>query len=290
MEQRGVLLRGIATVLNAGGCALLNIYDAAVSIKTVVLPGEKGTLSAQMREYERKLELIYGEIGKEVAFREESAGLSAAAEAGIIRAAEYQAEIEKIRQRLQEIAAEEKAAAAAKKETTPERDAARAKTAPEAATEETKEVAAEVPAPEIVPDAAESVEPAAAAESTYNAPEKSAAIVVEAAETPAPEIVPDAAESVEPAAAPESTDDKPEKSSDIVVTAAETPEQELQKEMVETEPFAVETLPEAETEEAATAELETLLKSDLLQICSEKGVEADKKMTKAEIIALLSGR
>ena len=251
MEQRGVLLRGIATVLNAGGCALLNIYDAAVSIKTVVLPGEKGTLSAQMREYERKLELIYGEIGKEVALREESAGLSAAAEAGIIRAAEYQAEIEKIRQRLQEIAAEEKAAAAAKKETTPERDAARAKTAPEAATEETKEVAAEVPAPEIVPDAAESVEPAAA---------------------------------------PESTDDKPEKSSDIVVTAAETPEQELQKEMVETEPFAVETLPEAETEEAATAELETLLKSDLLQICSEKGVEADKKMTKAEIIALLSGR
>jgi len=60
MEQRGVLLRGIARVLNAGGCALLNIYDAATSIKikTSVLPGEKGNLRAQLAESEKRIEKI----------------------------------------------------------------------------------------------------------------------------------------------------------------------------------------------------------------------------------------
>ncbi len=60
MEQRGALLRGIARVLNAGGCALLNIYDAATSIKikTRVLPGEKGSLQAQLAESEKRIEKI----------------------------------------------------------------------------------------------------------------------------------------------------------------------------------------------------------------------------------------
>ena len=61
MEQRGVLLKGIARVLNAGGCALLNIYDAATSIKTSktsVLPGAKEGLQAQLAESEKRMEKI----------------------------------------------------------------------------------------------------------------------------------------------------------------------------------------------------------------------------------------
>jgi len=255
MEQQGVLLRGIARVLNAGGSALLNIYDAATSIKTIVLPGEKGTLSAQMREYERKLELIYGEIGKEVALREESAGLSAAAEAGIKLVAEYQAEIEKIRLRLQEIAAEEKAAAAAKKEAAPaSAAAARAKTAPEAATEETRDVSAEV------------------------------------AETPAAEMAADVPESAEPEAAAESTDNTPEISSDILVTATETLAQKLHEKTTESEapPVAGVPLTGAETKQEAVPEvLEEMLKSTLLKLCADSGMDADPRMTKAALIELI---
>ena len=58
MEQQSILLRGIARVLNAGGCALLSIYDAATSIriKTRVSPGEKGNLQAQLDESEKRIE------------------------------------------------------------------------------------------------------------------------------------------------------------------------------------------------------------------------------------------
>ena len=108
MEQRSVLLRGIATVLNAGGSALVDIYDAATSITTSVLPGETGKLKAQLREYEKKIEQLYCEIGKDVALRDITAQMSAATEAKAKIVAEYQAEIEKIRQRIQQIEAEER--------------------------------------------------------------------------------------------------------------------------------------------------------------------------------------
>jgi hypothetical protein len=280
MEQKGVLLRGIASVLNAGGSALLNIYDVATSIKTIVLPGEKGTLSAQLRDYEKKLELLYGEIGKEVVLREDNAGLSAAGEAGIKRAAECQAEIEKIKQRIQKITADEKAALAAKKEAAQECAAARPKRAPEAATEETEDVAAgvtETPLGEMAAEATETVD-----EPTDKTPEKSVDTAVEVAETVAPEMVADLPESAEPEAAGESTD--------MPVAEAEIRELEMQEEAVESEmSVAGETSAAVETEGAAVIELETLPKSDLMQMCSEKGIEVDKKMTKAEIIALISG-
>ena len=198
MEQRGVLLRGIATFLNAGGSALVDIYDTAISVMTDVLPGEKGKLNAQLREYEKKIEQLYCEIGKDVALRDITAQMSAATEAKAKIVVEYQAEIEKIKQRVQQVEAE--AAAAAKKKAAPERAAEKVKTAPEspsppiadaekfavtglpedssaateAAMEETKDVTAEAPAPEIVADAAESAEPEAVGEPTDSTPDESA--------------------------------------------------------------------------------------------------------------------
>lgn len=236
MEQRGVLLRGIATFLNAGGSALVDMYDTAISVMTDVLPGEKGKFKAQLKEYEKKIEQLYCEIGKDVVLRDNTAQMSAATEAKTKLVAEYQAEIEKIKQRVQQI--EEEAAAASKKKAA-QHAAARVKAAPES------------PSPPIA-DAEEFAVtglPEDSSAATEAAMEETKDVTTEA---PAPEIVADAAESAEPETAAESTDNKPE--------------------------------------EAASAELETLLKNDLLQRCSEKGIEADKRMTKAEIIALLSGR
>jgi hypothetical protein len=289
MEQRGILLSGIARVLNAGGSALLNVYDAATSIKTLVAPGEKGSLRAQLGEYEKKLERLYCEIGKEVVLRADSASLSAAGEDGIKVAAGYQMEMEKIRLQMQKIEAEEKAAAAAaKREAAPERAAARVKktpaapAAPTAAAEESAgtEPPADSPvAVEETPDTpaemAEFAETEAAAES--------AEIIAAVDETAAPEIVADTAEFAEPEAATEPADSTPGESADIPVEAIATPERE--------EDTAGPEATTAETEQdAAPVDLELLLKSDLLQICSEKGIEADKKMTKAELIELISGR
>ncbi|HLA27997.1 MAG TPA: Rho termination factor N-terminal domain-containing protein [Syntrophales bacterium] len=284
MEQRGVLLRGIARVLNAGGSALLNFYDAASSIKTIVLPGEKGTLRSRLREYERKIERLYFEIGKEVALRadtsEDRTNLSAAAKTGVRRVTEHQAEIDNIRQRLQEIEAEEKAAAAAKKEAAQELVAAGVKTMPERTAQQAADTE-ESHMTELPKDSSASM--AAATEETI-------AVAVEEAATPTPEQASDAPEPAEPEAeAP--TDNKSDESAVILVEAAETPEQEPPKEMAESDaPFASATLTAAETEAAATVELETLTKNDLLQICSEKGIEADKRMTKSEIIELISRR
>jgi len=206
MEQRGVLLRGIARVLNAGGCALLNLYDAATSIKTSkpsVLPGEKGRLQEQLGESEKR--------------------------------------IEKIKQRMRAIEEEEKAA----------REAA-IKSA------ETKA--------EPVADAGE--------------PAASAAPVASEGSTDA---VPE--EAMEEEA-------KEEEAKEIVAEAAETPEHELQKDTAEPEaPVAGGATSAAVTEEKAAPEgLEKMLKSDLLKLCKEKGIEANERMTRAAIIELILGR
>jgi hypothetical protein len=231
MEQRGLLLRGIARVLNAGGCALLSVYDAAASIRTGVLPGEKGNLKAQLREYEKKMDRLYYEIGKEVTLVESKPQMSAAGEAGIKLVASYRVEIEKIKQRLKQIEEEEKAAREAAIES------ARARAKP----------------------AADAGEPAAAGA---------------------------------PAASEASTGAKTEEAKEVVAEAAETPEPELPKGTAATEvPGASETSPGAATEEKTSSEaLEKMLKSDLLKLCIEKGIEADKKMTKPEIIELILKR
>jgi hypothetical protein len=239
MEKRGVWLGGIARVLNAGGSALLSFYDAATSMKIVVLPGEKGSLRAQIGEYEKKIVSLYHEIGKEVVLREDKAHLSEAGEAGIRRAAEYQAEIDKIKQRIQNIEAEEKAeAAASRKEAVKECAIARMKTAPEPIAE--------------VKESAVAVAPEDSFVLTEAAMEKPEALTVEVAETPVMEMAVDAVESAEP----------------------------------ETAAFA-----DVETKDLAKTEvLETMLKDDLLKLCKERGMEADKRMTKAGIIELLVRR
>ena len=234
MEQRGVLLRGIARVLNAGGSALLNAYDAVASIKTGVLPGEKGTLKARLREYEKKMERLYYTIGKEVALRDSMVQTSAVGEAWLKLVAEYRVEIEKIKQRIKEIEEKEKAA----REATIDRAGARAK------------------------PAADTGEPAAS-----EAPEASEALIGPV------------------------TEEVTEEVKATVVEAAETPAHELQKDAFESEPpVAGEASTGAETKgEASTEALETMLKADLLKLCMEKGIETDKRMTKAEIIALILG-
>ena len=282
MEQRGEWLSGIARVLNAGGSALLNVYDAVTAITNSVLLGGKGNLSAQLREYEKKIERLYCEIGKEVVLREDTAQLSAAGEAGIKRVAEYQAEIEKIKQHIQKIEAEEKAAAEAKKEALKERATARVKTAPE-------------PTSKPIADAEESVVTEAQEDSpvaTEVAAEETKDVTVKATETPAQEMATDIVESAEPDAAEASTDITPEDAEDILAEATETPAPEMAAHTLESaEPEVGAVAADAETKEAATTEeLEAMLKADLLTLCKEKGIEADKRMTKAAIIASIVGR
>jgi len=278
MEQRGVVLSAIARVLNAGGAALVNVYDAVASIKTGVGPGERGRLRARLRECEYKSARLYLEIGKEVALREPTAQMSAAGEAGIELAAKYRAEMEKIRRRLKDLEEEEKAA----------REAAitRARKKPEPAPSAGEPAAVEAPE-------AEEASTDAVAEETKE-------IVVAVAETQAPEIDADtpASEAVEAGQAP--MDVVTEEVEDIVAKADEAQTQEMAPDSAASaEPEAGNVAAGVVTEEAtgmpaeagATTEaLENMLKSDLLKLCLEKGIEPDKRMAKAEIIKLLAGR
>jgi hypothetical protein len=297
MEQQGVLLRGIARVLNAGGSALVDIYDAATSIKTSVLSGEKGNLKARLKEYEKKMERLYYEIGKEVALSEFTTQTSAAGEAGIKLVAEHRVEIEKIKQRIKEIEEEEKAA----KEAASDRAGARAKPAPEPIEDAGKPAVSEAPEASEVSTGpvTEEVTEKITEEVTEEVTEEIKEIVTEAAETQAQEIDTDRAESAEPEAGEvspgvameEVTEKVSEEVKVIVAEAAETPEHELQKDTTEFEaPVDGEASIGAETkEEVSTEVLETMLKADLLKLCMEKGIEADKRMTKTEIIALILG-
>lgn len=320
MEQRGVLLNGIAWVLNAGGSALLNVYDTVTAITATVLPGEKGNLIAQLREYEKKIERQYCEIGKEVVLREDAAHLSAAGETGIKRAAEYQAEIEKIKQRLQQIEEDEKAAAAAKKEAMKERVAARVKATTEPALkrgtgkEVEEERAAEkvktVSEPILEPDVeAEQPAMAEAPEDTTMAAEDATSVEAvlegtkdesaEAVEAPAPEMVADADETQKQEVSEASTQATPEETTDVLAETAEAPALEMAADTLEPEEQEAATLAVdgagtkevAEAKEAATTEeLEAMLKADLLALCKEKGIEVDKRMTKLDIVELIVSR
>jgi hypothetical protein len=218
MEERGILLRGIARVLNAGGCALVNLYDAATSIKTrkpSVVPEEKGTLQTQLAESEKRME--------------------------------------RIKQRIQAIEEEERAAR-------------------EAATKSAERKAE--PAAE-AGEAAAPAAPAAAEDSTIAAAEDAREIVAEAVETPEPELQKDTVEAEAPVAGEVSAGVGTDEGSERVAEAA----------------VADEPSPGAGTQENTAAEgLEKMLKSDLLKLCLEKGIEADKKMTKPELIDLILKR
>jgi hypothetical protein len=230
MEQRGALLRGIAGILNAGGSALLDIYDTATSIKIGLLPGEKGKLKARLREYEKNIERLYYEIGKEAAQRDhaDTAGTSPAAEAGIRLVAEYRVKTERIQQCIREIEEKERAA------TTAATDRAGANAAPEA----------------------DSGKPAASG-ATAAGDVSTGRVTEEIKES---------------------------------VAEAETPARNLHEETAESgaPPVAGEPSPGAETTKEAVPEvLEEMLKRELLKICRDRGMDADPRMTKAAIIALI---
>lgn len=268
MEPRSALLRGIAGLLNAGGSALLDIYDAATSIKTSMLPGKKGKLKTQLREYEKKIERLYYEIGKEVALREYTGQMSAAAEAGIKLVAEHRVKTERIKQCIREI--EEKEKAATKTAT----DRAGAKAEPAADTGK--------------PAASEA--PVASEVSTGVVTEEVKERVAEAAETQAQEIDMGAPESAAPEAGEVPTVVVTEEIKDIPA-GAETPGEKMQMETAESgapAPVASESSPGAETkQEAVPEELETMPKSELLKLCTDRGIDADQRMTKAAIIELI---
>ena len=243
MERQGVLLSTIASVLNAVGSTLVNVYDVAMSITNDVLPGEKGTLKAQLREYERKIEKLYYDIGKDVVMQEDTARTKAVVETGIKLVAEYRAEMERIKQCIRKIEEEEKAKAKAANAKASGRTGVRKEPAPEATTEAAKEAEK--------PPAAEAPQSSSAAMDVVMDEAKGAVTEApKASETPVPVAAPDTAESAEP----------------------ETPAAAVAVESKEIKP---------------AEELETMLKSDLLQLCREKGIEADKRMTKDAIIRLI---
>ncbi|MBI4766562.1 MAG: hypothetical protein HY787_18510 [Deltaproteobacteria bacterium] len=97
MEQRNVVLQGIAAALNAVGSALVSVYDLTASTLGNVLPGEKEKPNGKIREYEQKIERLYAEVGKEVTKDRGITRLSAAGEAALSLIAEYRIEIEKIK-------------------------------------------------------------------------------------------------------------------------------------------------------------------------------------------------
>lgn len=281
MEQRSVLLEGIARVLNAGGSALVNLYDAATSIKISALSGEKAKLKGNIRAYEKKIERLYYEIGKEVSRQGDATQISAAGEAGVKLVVEYRAEIELIRRRIEEIEAAERIE---RQRLLEEREAARRMKKQEA--EKQAKIASEKAAPrrEVNREAKEK---------TYAA--QAEPVIV--AEPSWPEV---------PFVSEVSTGAAAEETKEVVAEAAETAEHQLQEEVVEPEaPVAGEELPGAAAEEEkgavaepsetekeephkyTTEELGNMLKADLLTLCTEKGIEADRRMTKARIIELI---
>ena len=266
METRTVLLRGIARVLNAGGSALVDMYDAATSIKAGLVPGEQGKLKTLIREYEKKVERLYYEIGKEVALGENSAQVSAVAEAGIKLVAEYRVKIERMEQSLRAIADKDKAAA----KSATGRAEAKAESAADAG--ETNAVEAPV-----------------AGEVSADVPvEEEKESVAEAVETQAPEVHAGAPESAEPEAVEALSVAATEEIKEITAEA-EAPVQKPEEEKDQAgESVTSESSLGVETkQEEAHEALEEMLKSDLLKLCMDKGIDVDQRMTKTAIIELI---
>ena len=274
MEQRNLLLQGIAAALNAFGSALVSIYDLTASTLGNVLPGEKEKLKGKIREYEQKIERLYSEVGKEVSKEGDMARLSAAGEAGLNRIAEYRIEIEKIKQSIQAIEEAErqkKEEVLQKKESAPMMKSREAEepviVSQESAPEEKieKEAEPEVMAEPSQTDRGVAGEPSAGiereAEKEAWTEEAQPPVEMFPLDTSGPEI-------------PETGETSP---------GLET---EAEKEALpETPETQKEPLPEYTPEM-----LGNKLKGDLLALCTEKGIEADKSMTKAEIIQLLMRR
>jgi molybdenum-dependent DNA-binding transcriptional regulator ModE len=271
MEQPNIVLRGIAQGLNAVGSALVFVYDAAASTVSQVLPGEKEKLKGKIKEYEKKIERLYFDIGKEVSKEEDRVEVSAVGEAGLKLIAEYRNEIKKIKQGLQEI---EEAEKIARQQALQKRESGQKLKRPEAK-EPVMTSEKSAPGEEIAQEA----EPGVPAE-------------------------PPLAEG--PVAGGPSPEAGMEEEKPVETQESEPPQEALLEEAsAEEMPVAGSPSPEAETEEEKPAEaqesetlpeelrkgtpegLEIMLKVDLLALGTEKGIEVDRRMTKAEIIELI---
>lgn len=282
MEQRNIVLRGIATVLNGFGSGLVAVYDLAASTLGKALPGEKDKLKGKIREYEKKIEQLYSEVGREVSKEGDLTRLTAAGEAALGLIAEHRLEIEKIQEGLQAL---EEAERKEKEKALQEKEAA----------ERLKRAKAE--------------EAAGVAAETGSVAAEKISIVVEPApeekiEAEAEEIMaePSQAETEIPAKA--SSDLELEAEQETLTEEAELPTEAISLDTLVPEVHFTEEAPSSsETETKALIQpaeaprvkppkytrelLGNKLKGDLLALCTEKGIAADRSMTKAEIIELL---
>jgi len=67
--QQKVILNTISKTMNMGGSALVSVYDAGAGIfnstMSALSPGEKSKLRTRIKLYEKKIQSVYGEIGRE---------------------------------------------------------------------------------------------------------------------------------------------------------------------------------------------------------------------------------
>lgn len=264
MEQRNVFLHGIATALNAFGSALVSVYDLTASTLGNVWQGEKEKPNGKIREYEQKIERLYAEVGKEISKDNETTRLSAAGEAALSLIAEYRLEMEKIKQGIQSVAKTER----------PEKE-----TAPQEKEPVPMEKGPEPEAPVIAAPVAEAEEKI----EEESKPEENIAEPSPAETTVTLKASPDLEMEAEKEIPAEPVTDT--RDSEVPLTAEAPSEAEKETEK-EASPDSGE--PEQEKPVIYTQEmLGNKLKGDLLALCTAKGLEADKSMTKAEIIELL---
>jgi hypothetical protein len=273
MEQRNIVLRGIATALNTFGSTLVTVYDLTASALGKVLPDEKEKLRGKIREHEEKIERLYSEVGKEVSKEGDMARLSAAGEAALSLIAENRIEIERIKQGIHAI---EEAERKEKERVLQEKESAERLKGAEP--EETVKAAGESAPEEKIEKKAETEEIRAepSLEDTIVTFKASPGLVIEAEkEEPLTEVA-------EP---PKETLPLDTRDPGVPITddASSDFEKGTEKEALTESAEAPQGKPAKYTREL----LGNKLKGDLLTLCTEKGIVADKSMTKAEIIELL---
>ena len=278
MEQRNIVLRGIATVLNTFGSSLVAVYDLAASTLGSALPGEKEKLKGEIREYEKKMERLYSEVGREVSKEGDMTRLSAVGEAALNLIEGHRLEIEKIKSGLQAIeeaerkekerVLQEKESAGRLKRAEPEETVKAAGESAPGGKIEKEALTVEAEPPIKTPSLEEPLElktPAAAAELSGSGMEPEQEMGTEEDEPPRE-------------APPEDTP-----APKVLLTGEDSSGVESEKEALAESSESHHRKPTIYT----MGILGNKLKGDLLALCIEKGIEADKSMTKAEIIELL---
>ena len=106
MRNKPIILNTIAKTLNAGGSALVSVFDAGAgafnTTMSALSPGEKTKLRTGIKTLEKKIQTLYGEIGKETSkYPDPSAALESASVQAILGAIrELTLDIETMKQRI----------------------------------------------------------------------------------------------------------------------------------------------------------------------------------------------